>query len=563
MGQLPVWRLGLGGSDHDFSAALACGTDIRVAIEQERITRVKNGATVWYKEPMAPAVDYCLSAEERSIDDVAVVAASDTIPARTRATFADKDLRLFSHHQCHAASAYMMMPSGSKAAIIVYDGYGSIIEANTGPGRARRETISFHLFSDKGPECLGTTSGLSYREQDDFPIAISNSVGMLYEIATMVLGYGSTDSGKTMGLAAHGKPQHTQRLLSFVTLGESLSDCFRCPTDGGEVAACMEHILHNGAGSFATRADLASSVQNVVETVLLHCAALMGPRDVDYIGISGGCGLNTVANSKLVEGLQPTVPIVIPPHCGDAGLGLGALWLCAWQDGGRLPDMTFRGSSLARGLSRPGRCYSEDSVRSAVDDFYPRLSFDPSINSPDSVASLIASGSIIGLFNGRSEIGPRALGGRSILADPRAIAVRERLNRRIKNREPFRPLGPVILADSYDEYFFDRWNADPFMLKVSRVRERCCREAPAAVHIDGTARVQSLHPDYDPFLASVLDAFRKQTGVPMLLNTSFNRRGEPIVETPTDAIDAFLGMGLDGLLLEGRYYRAAEVHPGA
>jgi carbamoyltransferase len=559
MAQHPLWSLGLGGSDHDFSATLARGTDIRVAIEQERITRVKNGATVWYKEPMAPAVEYCLSAEGLSIDDVAFVAASDTIPARTKAAFADKNLRLFSHHQCHAASAYMMMPSGSRAAIIVYDGYGSIIEANAEPGRARRETISFHLFSEKGPECLGMTSGLSYREQDDFPIAISNSVGMLYETATMVLGYGSMNSGKTMGLAAHGKPRHIERLWSFVALADCLSDCFRCPTDGAEIAACMEDILHKGAGSFATRADLASSVQEVVERILLHCVALMAPRCVDCIGISGGCGLNTVANSKLIDGLQPTVPIVIPPHCGDAGLGFGALWLCAWDDTRRLPDMTFRGSSITPGLSRPGRRYSDDDVLNAVHHFYPRLSFDPSIDSPDSIASLIASGSIIGLFNGRSEIGPRALGGRSILADPRAIATRERLNRCIKNREPFRPLGPVILANRYDDYFFDRRNADPFMLKVAGVRERCRQEAPAAVHIDSTARVQSLEPDYDPFLAAVLDAFAKRTGVPMLLNTSFNRRGEPIVETPSDAIDAFLGMSLDGLLLDGRYYRAAEV----
>jgi carbamoyltransferase len=559
MTQRPVWSLGLGGSDHDFSAALTCGTDIRVAIEQERITRVKNGASIWYREPMAPAVDYCLRAERVSIDDIAIVTASDTIPARTKAAFAKKDLRLFPHHQCHAASAYMMMPTGSKAAIVVYDGYGSIIRANSSSERARRETISFHLFSDKGPDCIGMTSGLSYREEDDFPIAISNSVGMLYETATMVLGYGSMDSGKTMGLAAHGQPRYTDRLLSFVAFGDCLSDCFRCPTDGSDIAACMESILRDGAGSFATRADLASSLQDVVERILIHCVTLMAPRDVDCIGISGGCGLNTVANSKLVERLDATIPIVIPPHCGDAGLGLGALWLCAWQEGRCLPQMTLRGGPVAPGLSRPGRRYSDDDVRDAVHHFYPRLSFDPSIHSPDSIASILASGSIIGLFNGRSEIGPRALGGRSILADPRAVATRERLNRRIKDREPFRPFGPVVLADRYDDYFFDRRNADPFMLKVARARERCCQEAPAAVHIDGTARVQSLEPGYDPFLTAVLQAFGKQTGVPMLLNTSFNRRGEPIVETPSDAIDAFLGMGLDGLLLDGRYYRAAAV----
>jgi carbamoyltransferase len=553
-----IWRLGLGGSDHDFSAVLSQGEDIKVAIEQERITRIKNGLSVWYREPMMPAIDYCVQAEGISLDEIEIIAASDTIPARTRIALAQKSLRLYSHHLCHAASAYMMMPQACKAAIIVYDGYGSVLSAKDDcTDRTQRETISFYCFSKAGPQCLGTTSGSSYKEQDDFPIGISNSVGMFYEVATCVLGYGPMDSGKTMGLAGHGQAKYVEALESFITLGNDLSDCFRCPTDAEQLVECMEQILRANGGCFSARADLAASVQELVHKILLHCVNLMAPLDVDYIGISGGCGLNTVANSKLAENAPGRLPIIIPPHCGDAGLGLGALWLAASEDLGRVPFLTFRGCDPVPALSRPGRLYSDNEVYEAVNNFYPRLAFDPAVRTAQDLATILAAGNIVGVFKGRSEIGPRALGGRSILADPRSVFVRERINRVIKGREPFRPLGPIILSSEYDDYFHDRRNADRYMLKVAHARERCLREAPAAVHVDGTARVQVLEEDADLFLISVLKAFHVLTKVPILINTSFNRRGEPIVETPGDAIDAFLGSGLDGLFLEGRYYRVA------
>jgi len=553
----PQWTLGLGGSDHDFSVALMRGEDLLVAIEQERLTRTKNGLSVWYKEPFAEAIDYCLDAAGIQLDDVAHIVASDTIPARSRAALADRGLTLFSHHLCHAASAYLMMPAGITAAILVYDGYGSIVSGRTvRPKRPARETFSFYLFSAEGVRCLGQTVGESYAEEDDFPIGISNSIGMLYEVVTSVLGYGSMESGKTMGLAAHGKPSFAEDIRQFITLGDDPNDCFRCPTDRCEIASCLEALLHEGRGSFATKADIAASAQHIVEQVLHHCAALLPTETVDCIGISGGCGLNSVANAALASRLAP-MPTVIPPHCGDAGLGLGALWLHARQRSGRQPRLTFRGQECAPGLARPGRSYSVDECARAVRDFYPRLWLDVAGMSPAALATEISQGAVIGLFSGGSEMGPRALGGRSILADPRSATTRERINRRLKDREPFRPLAPVILDSAYEDWFFGPECSDRYMLKVARARERCLREAPAVVHVDGTARVQSVGPDGDPFLLALLSAFRDVTGVPMLLNTSFNRRGEPIVETPADAIDAFLGLGLDGLYLDGNLHRAA------
>jgi carbamoyltransferase len=552
-----IWRLGLGGSDHDFSAVLAHDCDIKVAIEQERITRVKNGLSVWYREPMAPAIDYCLRAEDLTFEDIDAIVASDTIPARTRAAYGGRTVQLFSHHLCHAASAYIMMPPDCTAAVLVYDGYGSIVEnGDQAGGRSRRETISFHVFGPDGAQTLGTTTGRGYLEQDDFPIGISNSVGMLYEIATCVLGYGSMDSGKTMGLAAYGRPDYAGVLQGFITFGDDMSDCFRCSTDGNEIVDCMERILARGKGNFSTRADLAASIQAVTENALLHCMSLLAPVEADYVAISGGCGLNTVANAKVTASLAGAREVFIPPHCGDAGLGLGALWLAvASERNGRAPSFTFQSGQIAPAIARPGRHYADEEVARAAQQYYPRLVLDPSVSTPGDLARILAKGDIVGLLNGRSEIGPRALGGRSLLADPRNVQTRERINRSIKGREPFRPLAPLVLASEFDKYFHDPACGDAYMLKVARARERCLREAPAAIHIDGTARVQTVGSDGDPFLIAILQAFGALTNVPILLNTSFNRRGEPIVETPEDAIDVFLGVELDGLYMNGKYFR--------
>ncbi len=218
--------------------------------------------------------------------------------------------------------------------------------------------------------------------------------------------------------------------------------------------------------------------------------------------------------------------------------------------------MTHRGRLPAPSLSRPGRSYTDYECLQAANQFYPRLVPDSSVNTASDLARVLADGAIVGLFNGASEIGPRALGGRSIIADPKSAAVRETINRKLKGREPFRPLAPIVLSSDYDRYFVDRRLADPYMLKVAPATALCQHDAPAVVHVDGSARVQVVGQDGDPFLIALLTAFKERAGRGLLINTSFNRRGEPLVETPQDAIDAFLGMGLDGLFLNGRYFRS-------
>jgi carbamoyltransferase len=454
----------------------------------------------------------------------------------------------------------MMLPVGSKAGVIVYDGYGSVRgPASNDPFRNERETFSFYRFSSDGYECLGSTVGLAYIEEDDFQIGVTNSMGMFYELVTALLGYGAMESGKTMGLSSYGVPRFVDVLEEFVEYRNDASDCFRCRTDDSNIITAIKNVLSIGNGSFSVRADLAASIQTIMNKALLNCSQFFSGMDIDYLCISGGCALNSVANSFLAVKSSLSLPVVVPPHCGDAGLAFGALWLERLRRTGSEPELTFRERPIAPHLSRPGRNYTLQERREAVHKFYPSLSFDAAVGCAGDLARELSEGQIVGLFIGGSEFGPRALGGRSILADPRSVATRERINRIVKEREPFRPLAPIVLRSDYERYFLDDRCVDHYMLKTAKVREVCIKVAPAIVHIDGTARVQVICEETDPFLAEVLKFFQIETGVGLLINTSFNRRGEPIVETPTDALDAFLAMGLDGIFIDGEYYRNSGI----
>jgi carbamoyltransferase len=451
-----------------------------------------------------------------------------------------------------------LLPWGKKAGVIVYDGYGSVV-GKTSPEAFQnwRETFSFYKFGPGGYQLLGQTRGLGLVEKDDFPTGVTNSIGMLTEMITGLLGFSPDDAGKTMGLASYGSPRHTQTLERFVGYGDTMSDCFRCATDNAELIKALDCILLEGRGTFSARADIAASLQAIINKTLVHCYRLL-PKPMDYLCLSGGCALNTVATTHLITSEDISVPVVAPPHCGDSGLAFGALWLHQFEQTGTVPALTFRGGPPAPSLARPGRLYSAEECRSAANAFYPRLVPDASVSSAHDLATILAQGAIVGVFNGASEIGPRALGGRSIVADPKTVAIRETINRKLKGREPFRPLAPIVLASEYDRYFLDHRLADEYMLKVAPARPLCGIDAPAVVHTDGSARTQVIGPNGDPFLVSLLVAFKAETGRGVLLNTSFNRRGEPLVETPTDAIDAFLGMDLDGLYLNGLYFRSSR-----
>ena len=549
------WVIGIGGSSHDFSVALMRGLDVKVAIESERLSRIKYGSALWYEDPVGAAIGYCTETAGITRSDIAVAVTGDLIPYRARAFCSDLPMVIYGHHLCHAASAYMMVPPDVKTAIFVYDGFGSTIDTTHTGGMpvSHRETFSFYQATAAKLETLGTTLGEGFAEHTNFSNGSTNSIGYLYELVTTMLGFHFMDSGKTMGLAGWGTPQLLDALHGYTKLGATFDDCFRFDPFQGFVTDA-QRFLQSGSASFQARADLAASIQELLTETLLHCYGLIEDLDFSVLLLSGGCALNTVANGALARRLPADRSLLIPPHASDSGQALGALWLYARDRETGPFELTFNGSPMNPSISRPGRKYSRNAVLSAANGVYPQVACVNTEMPAGQLAEKISGGDIVGVFNGASEFGPRALGGRSVLADPRDALVRERINRQIKHREPFRPLAPMILARYFDEYFWPATAKDYFMLTVAQANEQCLQRAPAVVHIDGGARVQVIDDDGDPFLVALLERFHELTGVPIVLNTSFNRRGEPIVETPKEAFEAFIAMGLDGLYADGAYY---------
>jgi carbamoyltransferase len=550
--------LGLGGSSHDFSAALMRGTDVLIAIESERITRVKYGTPAFLGDPFQPAVDYCLRATGVELGEVDRVVSSDLLPYRS---LLEWSVRAFAHHTCHAASAAMLLDPEETACILVYDGNGSArpIPGGAGEeaaalGRLEVETFSAFWLEQGRLEKIGGTYGDRIVEWLGLYASCANSVGQLYELVSAAIGFDTREAGKTMGLAGWGRPRFLDLFHEYMTVGEVLEDLFRFdPFDRGFQMALARALADEG-GSFAVRADIAATAQAVLTEALLAFYRTVEDREFATLCVAGGCGLNSVANGELAARLPAGRRLVVPPCTADTGIGLGALWLDAQARAERPIGLTVRGERMRSGVARPGRAYSIGN-NGGLD--LERVWIDPAVESPAALAERLAAGLVVGVFNGASEIGPRALGGRSIFADPRDNALKERINREIKHREPFRPLAPIVLASAFERFFEPAASANPFMLVVAHATGECRRLAPGVVHVDGTSRVQTVEPDGDPFLITLLEEFERLTGLPMLLNTSFNGRGEPIVETPADAIATFLALGLDGLWLEDRLLRPA------
>ncbi|GIH11857.1 carbamoyltransferase C-terminal domain-containing protein [Rugosimonospora africana] len=561
------WVLGLGGSSHEYSAALMHNGDIKVAVEQERISRTKHGYVWWHQDPISSTVDYCVWAAGIERSAITRVVSSDLLPHRAMVSLAGIPTALYNHHLCHAASGAMMLPAGQNAAVLAYDGMGSILEVQPGePPTGLRETFSFYAYRDGRLEQVGGTRGTSMLEYDGGN-AVTASFGLLYEMITALIGFHPHDSGKTMGLAAWGEPRYRDELNEFVTIGKSMDDVFRFdPRDGSFTARVTRWLRDGGVApargpeptwsgrAFQTRADIAATLQQVADELLQRCWELVAPLGFDTFVVTGGCGLNSVANGQLVRDGGPN--LFVPPHVHDSGMAVGAMWV---DRAVRSPEdtrpMTFNGKPLNPWLCRPGRLYDGVEVAKAAAGGHPRLFEDTTIRSPERLAAFLAEGRVIGLFNGRSEIGPRALGGRSIIGDPRSAGMRERINREIKFREPFRPLAPVILEEDFDDYFTPPGGRDSFMLRTAWATDQCRDAAPAVVHIDGTARVQVVDPEMDPFLARLLAEFKRLTGCAVLLNTSMNHPGVPIVETPADAVELAGSRDLDGLWLQDRFLR--------
>ncbi len=592
--------LGISAFYHDSAAAIVVDGRVVAAAQEERFTRKKHDSAF-----PARAVAYCLAEAGLAAADLDWVGFYDKPLLKferlleTYLAYAPRGLRSFGmalplwvreklflprtmgralggaykkrfvfaeHHESHAASAFYPSPF-DEAAILNVDGVGEWATASFGSGR-------------------GSSIDLTHQ------LAFPHSLGLLYSAFTYYCGF-RVNSGeyKLMGLAPYGEPTHAdlilRELLDLKDDGSFRMDqsYFRY-AEGLTMTSPRFHRLFGGPPrrpeSPLTRRemDLAASVQVVAEEVLLrmarHVHRLTGMRD---LCLAGGVALNCVANGRLLrEG--PFERLWVQPAAGDAGGALGVALLIHHQLLGhpRTPQHPDGQSGSLLGPS-----YSDAAIErylGSVGAPFERFEDDDALC--DAVAVHLAEGAVVGWFQGRMEFGPRALGARSLLGDPRDPAMQTTMNLKIKFRESFRPFAPSVLADRAGDYFdMPRGSDSPYMLVVAPVCEarRVGRPGdsdhlfgidklnvprstiPAVTHVDGSARVQTVDDDRNPLYARLLRAFERRTGCPLLINTSFNVRGEPIVESPADAYRGFLATGVDVLALGRCVVRKADQRP--
>jgi carbamoyltransferase len=415
------------------------------------------------------------------------------------------------HHVAHAASAALAAPSGyghGDCAVLVLDGRGE--RASHLAGR--------------------------YRDAELEPLAaqdLPHSLGLLYEELTVHLGFlRSSDEYKVMALASYGQPRHLGLLRELVA----------ATPDGGFRAAMPDFAAlaprrEPDGGMTEAHADLAASVQARLEEVILDLArwvydAAGGPR---ALTMAGGVALNCVANARLAA-QGPYARVWVQPAAGDAGTALGAALHVASGRGDRVAPMP--GADLGRG-------FTDEELEATLRRARVRYTRPASI--AGYAAEVLAHDGIVAWFQGRSEYGPRALGHRSLLAHPGNEANTERLNE-VKGREQFRPVAPMVLHARAAE-LFEGQLPSPYMLFVHQVRDEWRKRIPAVVHVDGTARVQTVDPAADPLTAGLLSAFEARTGLPVVVNTSLNTAGRPMVDTPTEALELFGSAPVDLLAL--------------
>ena len=571
--------LGLNTYDHDVSACLLRDGEIAFAIAKERITREKH-ASGFYKE----AIDYCLDAEGIRLADVDLIVRNCYIlpVEEMEARLAHQDLPAFlrdaerlqaaqdplylsrsdklvtiSHHLAHAYSAFAVCPF-DEGVVMVVDGVGSycadVTEDYPASDKASplaRESESYYRFRGTELETLkkvfmeparGVLSDEFYNMQ---------GLGALYSRASTYVFGDWNKCGELMGLAPYGRPGRIKPLMAMqdgkLQVPEWSAE-FNHPfildsDEKWEKSRWMEHWE-----------DVAWRVQDDTETVLLARAAwLRETTGAKNLVISGGVALNCVANGRIAReaGFEN---VWIQPAAGDDGIAIG----CAYY--GRLA-LQKQPRSFVMNHAYLGAEYADADARAVIDRRLVRLATvqAPSADICADTAKVLADGKIVGWFQGRSEFGPRALGNRSIIADPRDPKMKDILNSRVKHRQPFRPFAPIVLYERASE-IFEGDEDSPYMLIAKKVRPEWRDRIPSIVHVDGTARVQTVRREQNERLYGLLTEFEKLTGVPVLLNTSFNVKGEPIVETPQDALECFLATGIDYLALHERLISKNRFH---
>jgi carbamoyltransferase len=567
--------LGLSFSGHGSSICLVEDGRIVAAMNLERLTRVKFAlATLPPYAPMLTAVlkstfgidrpplfadfyevfpemlkSVCGESELAKAEIDLVVKTHENIrpiqeDPRPYEEFCDyfagtKTLFDLEHHLCHAYQAYLCSPF-EDAAILTIDGRGEDL------ARLNGRAISTCLADGQGDRVKVLSEVLA-----------PDSVGGMYSTATLHLGFRDEQEGNTMALAAFGTDRfyRVAREDAFDLHDDGTFSLRVRPTRDGfcYVDRMVEFLPRRESGGPLTQDhyDVAWGIQKFAEEIIVHVAqALHARTGKPRLAIAGGVGLNCVANEKILRE-APFRELYVMPNASDRGLAVGAA-LYGYQVvlGGKErhpPAHDYLGPTA-----------SETQIVAAL-RAAKNTEFRKSEDIASECAALIAKGRIIGWVQGGAEFGPRALGHRSILADPRTVESKERLDREIKRREWFRPYAPSVLAEHADEYF-EMLGPSPYMLLAVNTREAVRDKVPGIVHIDGSARVQTVEREIEPLYHRLISRFHEIADVPLVLNTSFNGYGEPMVETAEEALDAMHPMGLDALAV-GDYLAWKEGTP--
>jgi len=565
--------LGLGFTDHETSAALVIDGELSVAVARERLTRIKRDGKMWGSQrlDLTPAIQYCLDEHCLTIDQVDQIVWShidhipaaelhDLLAAEGGIDLSSRPAILLPHHFAHACCALYLSPF-KEAAVLIVDGSGgplnSLQEHYQGPepemiangstivqnisdeqAAWAREHESFYLFSG-GQWCVLRKI-----------VGIWGGIGSEYGSVSAFLFGDCLDAGKTMGLAPYGQPHPIQLFLNRVCSDAMPAFKSMHPQSRDHIEQEInERRLKRQITNYEEPilADFAASIQRETEVALLtHARWLRQHSGSQNLCLAGGVALNCVANSLLAQHAGFT-EIFVPPAPGDDGIAVGCAMYGAAICGEvkKVTNHAFLGRAYkhhrqdfeALGLTR---VFSESDV-------------------VETIAREIANGAVVAWYQGGAELGPRALGHRSFLADPRRPEMKDHLNHTVKNREPFRPFAPVVLAEAASDYFIEAFPSY-FMSFVATVREDKRHLIPSVTHVDATARFQVLREEDNPPLHKLITAFARLTGLPILLNTSFNRAGEPLVETPIDAARCALSSSAHYLVIDGHIYQPASTN---
>lgn len=544
------------GLSHDGSACLLKDGEIIIAIEKERLTRIKHDGGNDYL-----TVQYCLDHAGIELKDISLIVQASNFESNIKPEqyqgkrYFDADITIpvvtISHHLAHAWGA-AATSSFSECNVMVIDGAGSPFEQCLDvnrqelPGRGMFcEKDSFYYFDGKALKAVYKDFSEVRLFENKHRLKLPtnyHSIGGLYSAASFYMFGNMDDAGKLMGLAPFGKSNGKPPLFNL---------------EGGRIEVNYESVneyFTNPSGSydqfkkdFYHYSDIARWVQHETEKAVLYLfkerLALNPHPNMAY---TGGVALNAVTNHLLLKsGMIEN--LFVQPSAGDNGLAIGCAYY-GWYE--VLKNTKQSGCSLS---PFSGRSYNASEIEAAIQsyeaDHHIKLNATQTDNIIEETACLLADGKVIGWFNGGAEFGPRALGHRSILSDPRIAGIKEHINGNIKFREDFRPFAPAVRLEDVDEYFTYGWES-PYMILVDKIRPEWKQQLAGVVHQDETSRVQTVTQEWNQVFYDLITRFREKTGVGVLLNTSLNRRGMPIVETPLQAIELFFSGAIDVLVID-------------